>query len=193
MSGNSTIDAKPGGWVAQAARAVAGQRGRDYMATGVLIAALGLTVLLSARIDYLQQRWQDRLDNEAGTIAALNDSGTGVVVFDDTGRVVATNNAARNLLGLDLGRQYTVHDFHGMAAVDAVVDELSKLRNTARVESQSYRTQKSCLMAVPVGASTGQTLKPLDVVVRVVPRAYGGSRIVAFVTQQDQTDVTSTQ
>lgn len=166
------------------ARAVAGPSGRDYTATTILGGLLVLAVGLMARLDYLQARWQLGLQQDAAVVAALNETGTGTLVLDATGQIVASNKAARGLLGIASDASHNIHDFHKIEARPKITALLNDSLRVARETQHGQKYQLDCIIPVPVDGGP-RVPRPFQILIRVAPQPYSEPHIVAFVSQRE--------
>lgn len=170
------------------AHAVAGPAGRDYTATAILGVLLILAVGLMARLDYLQGRWQIGLQQDAAVVTALNDNGTGTLILDGAGRIVASNKAARDLLGIAPDVVHNIHEFHKIehrAKIDALLrGSLDFVRDTQR--GQKY--QLDCMIPVPVDGGP-RVPRPFQILIRVAPQLRSEPSVVAFIAPREPTTV----
>lgn len=170
----------------RAAQAVAGPSGRDYTATAILGILLIVAVGLMARLDYLQSRWQVGLQQDAAVAVALNDSATGMLVFDASGRIVASNKAARNLLGITENTQHTIHEFHRIEMRSRIDTLFGDILQRVQTTQQGRKYQIDCTIPVPVDNGP-RVLQHFQVLVRVAPQMHSEPRIIAFITPQEPT------
>lgn len=171
----------------QAACALAGPQGRDYTATAALGVLLLVAFGLMWRLDYLQGKWQATLQQDAAVTAALNESDMGTLVFDASGRIVASNKAARDLLGINPDVRHTIHEFHKLdsrARIDTLIGTvLAQVQHTQR----GHKYYIDCRIPVPLDGGQKAEPRPFQILVRVSPQMLSTPHIVAFITPQEPT------
>jgi PAS domain-containing protein len=171
----------------QAAHILSSPQGRDYTATAVLGALLLVALGLMWRLDYLQTRWQDTLQQDAAVTAALNESATGTIVFDATGRIVASNKAARDLLGISPDSRHTIHEFHKLEARARIDRLIGTVLAQVQLSQRAHKYYIDCRIPVPIDGGQRAEPRPFQILVRVAPQMLSTPHIIAFITPQEPT------
>lgn len=171
----------------QAAHVLSGPQGRDYTATAALGVLLLVALGLLMRLDYLQNKWQTTLQQDAAITAALNESATGTIVFDAAGGIVASNKAARDLLGLSPDSRHTIQEFHRVEARARVNTLIGTVLAQVQLSQRAHKYIIDCRIPVPIDGGQRAESRPFHVLVRVSPQMLSTPHIIAFITPQEPT------
>ena len=171
----------------QAATVLASPQGRDYTATAALGVLLLVALGLLVRLDYLQNKWQIALQQDSAVTAALNESATGTIVFDATGRIVASNKAARDLLGLSPDSRHTIHEFHRVEARARIDTLIGMVLAQVQLSQRAHKYYIDCRIPVPIDGGQRAEPQPFHILVRVAPQRMSTPHIIAFITPKEPT------